>query len=421
MEYIYIFSSFVFILFQLKILRSNIKTGLITILLTLTFALESLPWYLIPISGVALSFFAFLNVIVLCYALIYTSYKDRNLFKYIMWLFMFFFTMIFYLLLSKSPDYGATKIFFFLLKNVIPVISLFLLTPLCKKDYKNIFYTLLSASILTSVKVLTVGSDNFSRSVDNPLTHARIIGLGIVLLTMFMMNRKKNRLNEVIVSVLASSIMFIGVFQTGSRGPLLGIFVVFIYYFLLVKSTFSKKIKKGIYLLLIILFVVSSAIYIEKENIDLGAVNRLTGFLTTLIFPQKVNISTVKSDTERLMLFSMAYNSIRESNGLGIGTGSFLQYSGYSYPHNVFLEIFSELGIMGFGLFIYLIVRSMFRHLHNINRSSKYLFALSHLWIFALSNAIAASDISKNLLWISLIFIWVTSDTTKYSYNKVGI
>jgi hypothetical protein len=44
------------------------------------------------------------------------------------------------------------------------------------------------------------------------------------------------------------------------------------------------------------------------------------------------------------------------------------------------------------------------------DRLGSYEFALNTLWLYGLFNALVSSDISGNLLWVTLLFLWSPKD-----------
>ena len=62
------------------------------------------------------------------------------------------------------------------------------------------------------------------------------------------------------------------------------------------------------------------------------------------------------SSLDRLIGYEQAWHLITNSPLFGSGLGSFAYYAGYDYPHNVFLEIWSQSGAIGIFLFIFVAI-----------------------------------------------------------------
>lgn len=59
------------------------------------------------------------------------------------------------------------------------------------------------------------------------------------------------------------------------------------------------------------------------------------------------------SSLDRMLGYEIAWSMISSSPIFGNGLGSFSYFAGYDYPHNVFLEIWSQSGAIGIFLFIF--------------------------------------------------------------------
>ncbi|MDA9945238.1 O-antigen ligase family protein [Schleiferiaceae bacterium] len=102
---------------------------------------------------------------------------------------------------------------------------------------------------------------------------------------------------------------------------------------------------------------------------------------------------------------------------VGNGIGSFgVNYIGLdvrSYPHNIFLEVFFELGILGLLLIIshYIFIFSL-KHLRNN--------VFAYLLLFALLNSLKSSNLTDLWVLYSLMGLGtfvMRKDTLKYDYN----
>lgn len=193
----------------------------------------------------------------------------------------------------------------------------------------------------------------------------------ITILYYFSFN-KKNKIFSLIFIILNCLVVSVG----DSRTTLVILVVIFLY-FLLRKIKHSKMnvIKKILIMILLILFTFFSWNYLKKEVSHSSA-----------------------SNNERKMLLTIAYDGFKSNIFIGIGPGNFPEYANKYIskpnitPHNYFIEILSEYGMIGFLtlfspliyylfslnscksnkltiiLFIYLIVYFMFNTHSGINR-----------------------------------------------------
>ncbi len=119
-----------------------------------------------------------------------------------------------------------------------------------------------------------------------------------------------------------------------------------------------------------------------------------------------------------------------ENKIFGIGIGSFgyslLNTEKLSYPHNIITEILSENGILGFSLFLLIVIYTLFS-IVKLNRSKKENFAVKSfvisLFISSFLNANISGHIGRNLFfWLSmgLILLMVESKDSLNSEDLVN-
>lgn len=127
-----------------------------------------------------------------------------------------------------------------------------------------------------------------------------------------------------------------------------------------------------------------------KQIVLIGTV--LLTILSFIPLPYSSFISFFESFNERQILLESAYTVFFHSSLLGVGLNNFLIALPFSLPirtiyflqpvHNVFLLIFSELGIVGsifFGLILYRITKKI-----NFNKSYKFFTPLLALYVISL-------------------------------------
>lgn len=115
----------------------------------------------------------------------------------------------------------------------------------------------------------------------------------------------------------------------------------------------------------------------------------------------------------RIASYKIAWEMFTESPLIGKGLGSFNGYKNLEwttiqkYPHNIILEILSEMGIIGMLVFIVLyifIVRSLCTNHYQILTTHFLLLT----FFFSLFLAMFSKDIStQSFLWLFLIFLGI--------------
>jgi len=247
----------------------------------------------------------------------------------------------------------------------------------------------------------------FSLPAQNPIWFAR--GMGISLLaTLFLLELTKKKLEKSIYICFISIMVFL-VYTAGSRGPFLGLVIsLFFYFFVLQRKRFGF-LKK----LLFIILIFSSlrlSIAIAPEHIWNRMLNLFQGFDVTTFY--------------RLRQFEMAKNLFFENPLKGVGTAGFTHFTGLNYPHNIFLEFASELGILGLLAFCILVLYAAYlgiKLLRDENASPLEL-SLSKiclvLFLFSLINSQLSGAIWGNYeLWFAVAGIW-TLHCTRQKFLK---
>tara|TARA_B000000532_G_scaffold139552_1_gene112080 strand:+ start:147 stop:599 length:453 start_codon:yes stop_codon:yes gene_type:complete len=109
----------------------------------------------------------------------------------------------------------------------------------------------------------------------------------------------------------------------------------------------------------------------------------------------------------------------------GVGIGNWQEYCNQSqphhllrheYPHNLLLEIFVELGILGGLIFLYLLIKSIYftykRYL--LNKSSRIYPLLFYLQIFLLFNSLFSGSLNDSRLLFVVLAFGITAQPLLY-------
>lgn len=161
------------------------------------------------------------------------------------------------------------------------------------------------------------------------------------------------------ITVICSSIMVI--LMSGSRGGLLGLATV-LAILLLTKSGGMKKSQKILTIGLMI-----GVYFVIKDRIDIER------YLTLFEIGSDYNIS---DETGRTQIWEKAITLMLYHPITGVGVECFPMALGYmresmglqpiwQVTHNSFLQIGAEVGLIGFGLFIFINLQSLLTFLHN--------------------------------------------------------
>ncbi|MDM1521196.1 O-antigen ligase family protein [Myroides odoratimimus] len=204
--------------------------------------------------------------------------------------------------------------------------------------------------------------------------------------------------NRFIKNVTFVSIILVGyiLLINGSRGAILCYLLAIIIFYLFYKKNLKYRTLYNFLFLIvftaIVLFVLNSDefVYIISRMSEKGV-----------------------GDDSRANLIEMGVNMLIDSNLLGVGAGNFTNYVQYNFnsdilvPHNIFVEIFSQYGIIVFGAFIYMLI-VLCKNLRNLKNESHFI-VLTSLLIFSLAFVINSVYLSNPYLWIYLASLFVVS------------
>ena len=125
--------------------------------------------------------------------------------------------------------------------------------------------------------------------------------------------------------------------------------------------------------------------------------------LTTVFHWLPVDLYSL-DDTGRLPLYRAALETFVQNPVIGAGTGSFAALapvSGVAYPHNLFLELAAELGVLGLVLSLGLVFIPLGRLVFG-GRPVGDASLAGALMIYCLVNALVSSDVNGNFpLWLA--------------------
>jgi O-antigen ligase len=324
-----------------------------------------------------------------------------------------------YLPLGGDTPYGRSKTALFALVVVMPVLGFATLAPLKPPDIRIMSRALVMAGLLTALFVIAHGGldpvvNSFVelKELGSPITLSRVIGLGVVALLIPVMGEGPWRLSafQRIVSFGLGLGLLAVIPLLGNRGAFFACISSLL--LTLALMTLHRRGRGGLRLVLTIGAVGLFLLGILKMPTDSFAFGRVDYFLE----------KTVASyDSGRLSRFESAFQMFLDTNGLGVGTGGFatryatsqgsrveLQLEGgRDYPHNVILEVGSELGALGLvvlGVWLLLCVKGLKRLAQSGSTSTGLLVAF---WIYAILNAMVSGDVASNsAIWIFGAIPW---------------
>lgn len=308
--------------------------------------------------------------------------------------------------LGASPEraYGSFKLQLFLAENVTFVVAGILVAR--QRRHLNLWagFALATASLgalvllrgLVSGGLQDVLPGRFALYAQaGPIPLARGAATGILIAVFVLLAAPaawKRAVGLALVPVLG--IAFIG---AGSRGPVLGLAVGLL---ILLALTFRDRLSRR-RLVLLGVALVASAVLIPQ----LVPGQNVTRSLSVLVGGGR-DVGGGDVSNGRIQLWNEAWRTFGDHTLGGIGTGGFARVNPVGiYPHNLFLEAASELGILGLALTGGLIALGFFYALRAWSRSEgedrRHAALVTAFLGAAVVNALFSGDFTNNAtVWL---------------------
>ena len=317
----------------------------------------------------------FVNLLPIFFAFYYILYKRKINKKFSFYFLLIILISIYSLILFNYYGYNNIDNY-----SINKIIFLFLvLTPLIFYKYingldKNFYYALFFAcSIFFIFGLSRINGDSERMAIfgGGPIVFSRWICIFLILCFNFI---KNNILKWVFVCL---SLLLI--IKSGSKGP-------FIFLILSILFKYTRAFSFKTFLIGLITFYL---IYVSFEFIT-----QLLGTRLSALF--SVDILDASSSIGRLDRWRMAILVFLE-NPSGVGFGNYVPAAKLiegndfyiaEYPHNLFLELISELGVFGAGL-VFVFIFKIFKILNNSNTK----LVEKQLVLFLFLNSMVSGDI----------------------------
>ena len=234
----------------------------------------------------------------------------------------------------------------------------------------------------------------------NYLALGRITGISILIILFYFIIRH-HITKKTLLWLTLLILNLAGLFYSGGRGPIVALLLTII--FILFISFNFKRVSINKYMLFgfLIIMLLTSIAFLFLHQITQTSLIRF-----------KVMLTQATSGTlTRLTMYTKAIEALRfyPLSGVGIGGFSMFAYGTDSrlYPHNIFLEIGAESGLLGFSLFLCLVGFCLFYLMSlrkKYNREKYFLTTtILALFIFMLLKSLVSGDINDN----RLLFVWI--------------
>lgn len=307
---------------------------------------------------------------------------------------------------TTAPSYGASKLSRFLIIGTIYLIAPFFIL-LSEEDFRRFARIFVVFSELTAVQLI-IDLQHNAVDVDPVSSNADItrIGAGWLLamgtLIVLFYPLWPSRFARAVFFFLLLPLLVVGLFASVARGPIVACLLVGLLG--LGISLVRRRVQASTALLLLVLvFVGATVAYYFVRQADLEKYSAKASELEQLL----VNGESTGSAGNRLKFYRATLEAIPDHMLFGTGIGSWAKFYYGSdlrnYPHNLFLEIAFEAGLLGLAsllILFALVVRAMMRMLA---ASNFHFLVLGLLVLFCVLASQFSGDLDDN----RLIWVWI--------------
>ncbi len=382
------------------------------------FSAGILPWYLIGIeNGRRIAFVgACLLLIVMRLAVDRRfSRQARSLWRPLLLMAPFTAMVMVSYTYTSAPHYGIQKMIVFV--SILPIIAFFSAFIQRANHIRLLRKTVLIAAGLGIVSLLLnkhfipiMGSRLGVEGTEGVLGLGRILGIGAFCAVTEYFFSRRSKIKSLLWLSLAGLFVFFTL-QTGTRQAFFSFFIG-IAVFLLLDFWGARRQKRPYMLKLLFLIMLSGLMVV---SVGLGLVN-LTQYSTgatrilsysseILMTPLRILSTAGRAD---IGLYSTAIDLFQKDPWLGGGLGSYATYywgmDKRVYPHNMFLEVMSEMGILGLATLVLIIIvglSGVFQLVRKRLTIQPEVAWLAGMWTITFVNAQFTGDFPSNFVfWV---------------------
>jgi len=311
---------------------------------------------------------------------------------------------------SPAPEYGLDKALRFATMGMIAVFAPLVLVR--REGLLAFMHSLAGVGVALSVHALLLGGSpaaygRYVAAGSDTIWLGRAAGIALLAGVAILAYRRPSAR---LFAVVAGSVSMIALVGSGSRGPVAAVVVAV--GSLLVLRIVSAGGHKGTVALAVVLVTLTALL--AWQVVPEVAIERLARVFTD---------DPGQSALTRLRLLIAAAALTIENPLVGVGTGGFASVEPLlRYPHNLFLELSSENGILVAGLMAVLLSLAVVNAARTVIRNPGDVgaaFVLMAL-VFGAANALVSSDINGHRLMYCFIPLALASDSAPDSNVRFG-
>lgn len=408
------------------------------------FSVFLLPsFFVVDIVGAHLFYFTIINTIFYIHLFFLKNPNEnllKNLYRNKIFVALFLFNILNYISIIwaenineafiKSIYWTTVVLTYFLISYYSKNISIF------KIGYIVLAFLLIHLSLIfiNYTQILEQSSYNFSFSILlKGLASNKNIASSVIFLSLPFVLIVFKRLNNVFLKALlflVAVLSFYFIFALSSRSVFIAIFSsVLLFIFSLLALYFFKKTNyiKGLISSVSVSYLIP--LFIAYALFNLSSVNQTDVQLSNRI--STINVDD-ESTSNRIRFYKHALNQVSQDPFFGVGAGNWkfksiyfdrLNIKGYTVPyhvHNDFLEIFTELGLLGLITYLALFIISfsyIFKSLVNANSQNE--IYISFMLLISLSSFFVDSNLNfPHARLIQLAFFLLTLSFSSRTLRK---
>lgn len=300
-------------------------------------------------------------------------------------LLIFYFWMIFTLIYTSSNDYSLTKVFLFL-TNLIPLSFLLFIKEFDHRKFIKYFVLIIFTLDLTclfyelmyiSGRLGGLSINYYKYIAGDTLVLGELTGLMTLIMICF---KEKQLFDHKYLARLLIGIGIVFLFVLAARGPLIFfLFSALIYFLMNLKKVKISNLKFSKALLFLVPVLVIIFFYFSSELLSLAhwSITRLNVLFSDLFDGRKLSGSTSGRFSHFTNSINLIFSNI-QTFIFGKGIGSYMYeisgIDGRGYPHNIILEVWTEMGLIGLILFLFYLVFSFILKISKESKTSWVVF-----------------------------------------------
>lgn len=317
--------------------------------------------------------------------------------------------------------YDTTQLWLFVFGICLPVVvSVYLSSKFI--DYNKALYAIFTSFLIILIitlfnnQLLYTGAENLGRQdanlALNTISYGHL-GVSTFIIGLFII---KFRNNSLLIKIIIFLISLLGIYSTlrsGSRGPVVSIFVVALFY------VFSRQKKPLLGFVVLLLTFLALIVFLDS----------ILNFFESIapIIATRLRETLYEGDSSyREIIYAASFEKFLDAPLFGSQFAHFgrIAYqeleTGFIYSHNIILDALMGMGIFGGGLMMYILYSAIKRSYLNIK------FEKSNFWISLLliqsivSHMFSSAFYYDPLLSALLVVHFSTSNHTRKD-NKNGI